>query len=102
MEPQTTTQTWTAKNIMYWVGWALSVLPCLLLCFSASLKLLQLEAFVKDFKDKGYPDGVLLPIGVAEITSTILYLIPQTSVLGAVLLTGYLGGAVNHHVHLND
>jgi hypothetical protein len=50
----------------------------------------------------GYPESAMTLIGLACLVSTILYLIPRTAVLGAVLLTGYLGGAVATHVHANE
>jgi hypothetical protein len=50
----------------------------------------------------GYPEAVILPLGVILLLSTILYIIPKTSVLGAILLTGYLGGAVATHVRVGS
>jgi hypothetical protein len=50
----------------------------------------------------GYPEGKSFGIAVAELGSTVLYVVPQTSVLGAILLTGYLGGATATHVRVED
>jgi DoxX-like family len=50
----------------------------------------------------GYPESVILGLGIALLASTVVYLIPRTSVLGAILLTGYLGGAVATHVRVGD
>ena len=50
----------------------------------------------------GYPETVIVPLGIILLTCTILYVIPRTSVLGAILLTGYLGGAVATHVRVGD
>lgn len=50
----------------------------------------------------GYPEQVILPLGVVLCVCTVLYLVPQTAVLGAILLTGYLGGAVATHVRHED
>ena len=50
----------------------------------------------------GYPSGLIVPIGVVELACVVLYVIPRTAVLGAVLLTGYLGGAIATHVRLSD
>jgi Mn2+/Fe2+ NRAMP family transporter len=80
------------------VGWVLSVLPCFMLFFSAYMKLSRSTEAVDGLKNLHYPDSSLMPIGIAELVCTILYLIPQTAVLGAVLLTGYLGGATATHV----
>ena len=94
------TQTTASANPKWMtiVGWILSVLPCLMLFFSAYMKLSRSPDAVNGLKTLHYPDGALMPIGIAELACTILYLIPQTAVLGAVLLTGYLGGATATHV----
>ena len=83
-------------------GWALGVLPSLLLLFSAVMKLMRPPEVVKGFADLGWPDRLAVPIGVVELVCTIVYLIPQTAVLGAILLTGYLGGAMATHVRLGQ
>ena len=86
-----------------WGGRVVSALPVLGLVMSASMKLSHKADMVAGFTGKfGYPESSLTPIGVVEILCTILYAIPQTSVLGAVLLTGYLGGAVATHVRVGD
>jgi uncharacterized membrane protein YphA (DoxX/SURF4 family) len=83
-------------------GWVLTVLLALLLTFSASMKLMKNPQAVEGFAKFGYPAETLVPIGVAEVVCTVLFLIPQTAVLGAVLLTGYLGGAIATHVRASD
>jgi hypothetical protein len=87
---------------MIWTGRVLSALPVLLLLFSASMKLLKPPGVVDSFTKFGYPEWLLLPLGITEITCTIIYLIPRTNILGAILLTGYLGGAVATHVRVSD
>jgi uncharacterized membrane protein YphA (DoxX/SURF4 family) len=77
-------------------------LPVLLLLFSGSMKLIQPEGMAKGFADLGWPMTLATALGIVEIGSTILYVIPQTSVLGAILLTGYLGGAVATHARLEQ
>jgi hypothetical protein len=58
---------------------------------------------VKDFTGKfGFPDGTLLPIGLLELACTVVYLVPRTAALGAILLTGYLGGAVVTHLRVGE
>ena len=64
-----------------------------MLVMSAVMKLTQAEGAVKGFAAFGYDPKVLVPLGVVELVCVILYVIPQTAVLGAILLTGYLGGA---------
>ena len=81
-----------------WTGCVLSTLPVLLLLFSAFSKLSRTDEVVERFAKNGYPESALLWIGVAELACTVLYAIPQTAVLGAILLTGYLGGATDVHV----
>lgn len=90
------------NKVTFWIGWVLSVLPCLLLLMSATMKLIQHEDVVKGLGEGGYDANTILPIGIAELASTILYLIPQTAVLGAILVTGYLGGATATHVAAGD
>jgi hypothetical protein len=87
---------------MLWAGYVMSALPVLMLLFSASMKLLRLPAAVEGFAHLGYPDYVALPLGIVELTCTILYVIPNTSVLGAILLTGYFGGATATHVRVGE
>jgi hypothetical protein len=68
------------------------------------LKLAKPAGFgvVEDFARLGYPESVIMGIAILEIACTLVYLIPRTSVLGAILLTGYLGGAVATHVRVGD
>ena len=100
MEETTTTP--RASKAARIVGWVLGVLPCLLLLFSAWMKLSRNKLAVEGFAKQGFPDGSLLTIGVVEVACTVLYLIPQTAVLGAILLTGYLGGATVTHVRVGE
>jgi uncharacterized membrane protein YphA (DoxX/SURF4 family) len=85
-----------------WAGRILSSLPVLLLLFSGVMKLVQPPELATAFAHLGYPETLALPIGILEIACTIVYIIPQTSALGAVLLTGYLGGATATHVRVGD
>jgi len=64
--------------------------------------LLEPAAATQGFVHFGYPEGALLPIAIVELASAILYAIPRTSVLGAILLTGYLGGATATHVRVGE
>jgi hypothetical protein len=85
-----------------WTGRVLSALPALLLIFSGVLKLAKPPAVVQGFSKFGYPEHLLLPLGIVEIGCVVVYLIPRTSVLGAILMTGYLGGATATHVRVSD
>ncbi|MCA9411816.1 MAG: DoxX family protein [Candidatus Omnitrophica bacterium] len=86
----------------FWGGWVLSILPVLMLLMSATMKFLQPPESVEGFEHLGYPLSVSIPLGVVELGCAIVYLIPQTSVLGAILLTGYLGGATASHVRVEE
>jgi len=66
------------------------------------MKLLKPEDVLKGFEHLGYPEQLAVPLGVVEIGCTLIYLIPRTAVLGAILLTGYLGGAVATHARLME
>jgi hypothetical protein len=79
-----------------------SGLAVLFLTFDASMKVLQLAPAVQGTADLGYPTTVLLPLGLIQVACLLLYLIPRTAVLGAVLWTGYLGGAIATHVRLEN
>jgi uncharacterized membrane protein YphA (DoxX/SURF4 family) len=85
-----------------WAGWIIGILPCLALLLSAFMKFAKPPAVVQGFTKFGYPERLLLVLGIVELTCTILYLIPRTAFLGAILLTGYLGGATATHVRVSD
>ena len=90
------------SNKVLWTGRILSWLPALFLLFGGVMDLVQPPSFMQDAKQMGYPESVFFGLGIALLLSTILYLIPRTAVLGAILLTGYLGGAVATHVRMLD
>ena len=85
-----------------WTGRVLTALAVLLLLFSASLKLLRTPQALESFATLGYPPGIALGIGVLELACTLLYLWRPTAPAGAVLLTGYLGGAIATHLRVSD
>lgn len=74
-----------------WIGRILPVPPVLMLLMSGVMKIVQNADVVKGFAD--WPHGIAVPLGIVEIGCTLVYLIPRTAILGAILLTGYLGGA---------
>ena len=82
----------------FWAGIVVGYLPALFLLVDGSMKLLKPEVVVRATVDLGYPEKVIVPLGAVLLACTILYLIPRTAPLGAILLTGYLGGAVATHV----
>lgn len=86
----------------FWFGIIISALPALGLLLSGSGKLAKPATILTEFSRLGYPESVILGLGILEISCTIVYLIPRISVLGAILLTGYLGGVVATHVRIGD
>jgi hypothetical protein len=95
-------QTAPVRKTTLWLGRIMSVLPTLFLLMDAIMKLVKPDFVVKATMDLGYPESAILGLGIVLLASTVLYLIPQTAVLGAILLTGYLGGAVAAHVRVED
>ena len=85
-----------------WAGRILSGLAVLFLTFDATLKVLRLTPAVEGTTQLGYPESVVVPLGLIQIACLIVYLIPRTAVLGAILWTGYLGGAVATHVRVGS
>jgi hypothetical protein len=85
-----------------WTGWIVSALPVLVLLMSATMKFLKPPKAIEGLTKSGYQEHHLLWLGIVELACTILYVIPRTSVLGAILLTGYLGGATATHVRIDD
>lgn len=87
---------------LLWVGWILSVLPVLMVVVSAVMKFVKPPELIEGFAHLGLDLRLAVGLGVLELACTILYLIPRTAVLGAILLTGYLGGAIATHLRVGD
>jgi hypothetical protein len=85
-----------------WAGRVLSGLAVLFLLFDATLKFIKPQMVIDGTVNLGYPVSAITPLGVVLLTCTLLYVLPMTQVLGAILLTGYLGGAVATHVRHGD
>jgi hypothetical protein len=85
-----------------WAGRIISALPVLFLLMDGVMKLIKLSMVVEATVKLGYPATTIVPLGIVLLACTVLYVIPRTSVLGAILLTGYLGGAVATHVRVGD
>ncbi|MCA9640849.1 MAG: DoxX family protein [Polyangiaceae bacterium] len=83
-------------------GYILSGLPVAFLLMDATMKLVASQPAVEGTQKLGYDPAVLLPLGVTQLVCLITYLLPRTAVLGAILWTGYLGGAVATHVRMGD
>jgi hypothetical protein len=85
-----------------WTGRVMSAVVVLFLLFDAIAKLLRVPAVVEGTAKVGYPDSSIQVLGVILLICTLLYAAPPTAVLGAVLLTGYLGGATATHLRIGD
>ena len=81
-------------------GWVLGGLPAAFMLLDGVMKLVKPEFVVQETVRIGYEESVIVGLGIAVLICTVLYLVPKTSALGAILLTGYLGGAVATHVRL--
>jgi hypothetical protein len=87
---------------MLWAGWIVTALPALFLLWDGAMKLWKPQFVVDATIGLGYPESVIVPLGIVVLACTVLYVIPYTAVLGAILLTGYLGGAVASHLRHGD
>jgi hypothetical protein len=82
------------SNKRLWSSRIMSGLPALFLLVDGTMKLIKPAVVVEATKQLGYPESAIVGIGLVLLASTLLYLLPRTAILGAILLTGYLGGAV--------
>ena len=84
------------------VGWIISLIPSAMILMGGIVDLLQLDFAKEGLTRAGYSESIMVPIGVVMVASVILYLIPRTAAIGAILLTGYMGGAVATHGVMKD
>ena len=92
----------TQKRWMLWAGWVISLWPAFVVVSSATWKLTRNQWYVTEFARIGWPDSALPLLAFLQLGSLLLFLIPRTSVLGAILLTGYLGGAIATYVRMGE
>lgn len=85
-----------------WAGWIVSAIAALFLLYCGVMTMMKADAFVEGLTRLGYPASVAAGIGIAAFGSAVLYVIPRTSLLGAILLTSYLGGATASHVRVGE
>jgi DoxX-like family len=90
------------KRWMLWAGWILSLWPAVVVVASATWKLTRSPFYVAEFGRIGWPASALTGLALLQLCCLALYLMPPTAVLGAVLLTGYLGGAIASYVRIGD
>jgi hypothetical protein len=86
----------------FWIGWTLCVLPVPLLLFSASGKFMMPQQAREGFAHLGWPLSAAVPLGITELACVILFLIPRTAILGMILFTGYMGGAIATHARIGE
>lgn len=87
---------------MLWAGRIISGAFALMLTFSATMKFLKPEGFSEGLKHLGWDETTMTYVGVVELLCVVLYLVPRTAILGAILAAAYLGGATATHVRVGD
>src|SRR5258708_27806033 len=95
-------QTATISNRAIWAGRVMSGLVILFLLLDGGMKLIPLDVVLKASEPLGIPGDLARTLGVLTLVCTLLYAFPRTSVLGAILLTGYLGCAIATHLRVGD
>src|SRR5437660_11857062 len=91
---QSDTQTTPVSKKMLWTGRVMSAIPTLFLLLDGIMKLVKPTSVVEATAQLGYPESVILGLGILLLACLAVYVIPRTAILGSILLTGYLGGAV--------
>lgn len=99
---QATIEGVSGQRTLLWTGVAMSALAILFLLFDAAIHIMQIAPVVESFGELGYPASLALGLGMIELACIVLYLVPRTSVLGVILLTAYLGGAIASHVRIES
>ena len=96
------TQPASASKKMLWAGYVVSALPVLLFLMGGVMTFVNPKMVTDGMAKYGYPEGFGFKLGILELILAVIYAIPQTAVLGAILLTGYLGGATATHVRVGE
>lgn len=91
-----------ARRWMLWIGWVVSLWPVFVVCSSATWKLTRNAWYVAEFSRIGWPPSALTLLACLQLGCVVLFLIPPTAILGAVLLTGYLGGAIAAYTRMGE
>jgi DoxX-like family len=87
---------------LFYTGVVLTILPAALLLFSSSMKIMMAKDAVEGFVKFGFSESVVRPLGIVEALCAVLFLIPRTSFIGAILITGYMGGAICTHLRVGE
>jgi hypothetical protein len=99
---QSETQAVPVSKAMLWTGRIISALPVLMILMSSVMKLVRAPAVVEGTAHAGFSAGLIVPIGILELVCVVVYVIPRTAVLGAILLTGLMGGATVTTLRIGD
>ena len=91
-----------ANRTIVWIGRVISILLSLLFAMSAFMKMKHGPDVMQGMAHLGLPETLITPLAIVEISCVVLYSIPATAVLGAILLTGYIGGAILAHMRVGD
>jgi hypothetical protein len=92
----------SGKRWVVWAGWVLTLWPVFVVISSATWKLTRNPWYVGEFARIGWPETALTGLALLQLACLLLYVIPPTAILGAVLLTGYLGGAIATYVRMGE
>jgi hypothetical protein len=92
----------TVSKPILWTGRVMSALPVLLILLGSVMKLMKHPSVLEGFARAGLPERLIVPVGLIELVCVVVYLVPQTSVLGAILMTGLLGGATITTLRVGD
>jgi len=99
---QTIVQTNQTSSAALWIGRVMSGLVIAFMLLDGVMKLVPLDVVVTTSEQMGIPGNLARTLGILGLICTVLYAIPRTSIVGAILLTGYLGGAIASHLRLGD
>ncbi len=92
----------TVSRVRLWISYILQTVLAFFFLLGAVMNLMQTETAVAQAVEMGYPETSVRYLGILLLLSTLIYIIPRTNVLGALLLTGWLGGAVASHIIHGD
>ena len=99
---QVVSQAAPVSRKMLWTGRVMSAIPVLLVLFASAVKLMKAPGVAEGFAHSGLPASFILPIGILELFCVVVYVMPRTSILGAILMTGLLGGATITTLRIGD
>jgi len=92
----------TVSKSVLWTGRVMSIIPILLILLGSVMKLMKLPSVLEGFARAGLPEKLIIPVGLIELICVVVYAIPRTAVLGAILMTGLLGGATLTSLRVGD